>query len=223
MPRSLWQLIEHVDAERGRLPLIHTTDVAYFNKIRAAGKLIPEKRPEYNNELLLFFFYGRPSYRPNHDLKTVDSKCFAPICMIMNNELLDDCLRIMPCDSGALKSGLFSPPVHPSMTGGEEFELAEDPTTPMKLIKLFFGSEKAYFDGKPVMSVPFDPWTNLAADSYDRLIRNTSNTPLDERVSAIEIQIGREVELLNRVRAVVLPQEFLDSPGILDQIRSWGR
>lgn len=220
MSSEFWKLLQDVTAEQGALPLIHTTDVAYFNFIRARGKIEPQKRPDYNDEHLIFLFYGRPSFRVNANRATVDTKAFAPICLITNHTLVENSWRIMPFDSGALKHGDLTPPIHPSMTD-TSFELLADPQSPMKLIKLFFGSERSYFDGRPLPNVDFDRLENLPADAYDRLIRNQSNTRLDDRVSAIEIQINQPIKLFNNIRAIILPHEFLDKQHVIDQIQSW--
>lgn len=220
MPKALWNLIKDIECDSGTLPLIHNADIAFFEKIRKTGTIEPQERPEYDNELLAFFFYGRPAYRPHIDLDTVNAKAFAPVCLVMNHELINDCWRIMPFDSGAYLSGKFSPPIHPTMDRGE-FELAVHPTAPMKLIKMFFGSEREYFDGHPERTVDFDPWTNLVGDSYEKLIRQQVNTPLDDRVSAIEIQMNKNIEISFKTIAVILPKEYIDKPGIIDQIQSW--
>jgi hypothetical protein len=220
MATDFWSLLKDIEADSGTLPLVHTTDVAYFKAIREKGRLEPTARPDYNNEQLLFLFYGRPSYRVNSTISTLEAKAFAPICIIANHNLLEKSWRITPFDTGAFKRGIFTPPMHPSMTV-EQFELEVDPKSPMKIIKLFFGSERSYFNAAPLPNVPIDRYENLPADSYDRLIRHQSNTDLDDRVSAIEIQLRESIDLFNNVRAIILPRDYLDQPQVIDQIQSW--
>jgi hypothetical protein len=216
----LWSLLEDVVAEAGILPLVHVTDAANFSFIRTKGVLEPKRRPDYKNEEILFLFYGRPSYRVNAGVNTLDTKSFAPICLILNHDIISKSWRIMPFDTGAFNNGELTPPIHPTMTA-DQFELVCDPTAPMRLIKFFFGTERNYFDANPLPSVPIERWTNFPADSYDRLIRNQANSKMDDRVSAIEIQLAKPLELFNNVRAIILPKEFLDQPGMLECIQSW--
>jgi hypothetical protein len=57
-----------IQAEAGRpqiLSLIHTSDFCRLQGIQEANSLTALPDSRFNNERLLYFFYGRPSYRVN--------------------------------------------------------------------------------------------------------------------------------------------------------------
>jgi hypothetical protein len=220
---EFWSFIKDLPTENGRLPLVHTTDVRRFKEVQAANMLQPHPCPVYAGERLLYFFYGRPAYRSHRGIETTTAKSFAPVCLIMNDQLSDKVCRIMPFDTGAYDSGLMHPPMHPAVPMND-YELGVDTNAPMKLIKAFFGTERAYYDRMPLPSAiaDEDAWKNLSIDSFNQLIRSRSNSQADDRVSAIEIQVNKDVELRNRLEAVILPSAYLEVDGVRQQIASWG-
>jgi hypothetical protein len=105
----------------------------------------------------------------------------------------------------------------------EDFELAVAPDAPTKLIHMFYGDEDRYFRAKPQPSITgYDEFEDLEVDSYFRLLHHRSNSPFDDRVTAVEIQTPVPVSLPGAIRAAILPQPYLDRPGILEQIEGWG-
>ncbi|MCW5704827.1 MAG: hypothetical protein KIT82_19865 [Bradyrhizobium sp.] len=155
-------------------------------------------------------------------MATIDAKAFLPVCMLMSRELTDKAVRIMPFDSGAFHHGRMHPPMHKEMAL-DEFEMAVDATAPMRLVDLFYGNERKYFDAAAKKEFGgYDEFEELEIDSYFRLLHHRSNSPTDDRVSAVEIQIADPIALAGQVHAVILPRQFLDRPGVVTQIESWG-
>jgi hypothetical protein len=203
---AFWDFIKDLPAEEGRLPLVHTTDIW-----RATNELRTQPCPVYEGERLLYFFYGRPAYRGHRTVETTTAKALAPVCLIINNRLSETICRILPFDSGAFHNGLMHPPMHPDLSLSD-YELGINANAPMKLIKAFFGTEKNYFDRMPnhaAMSED-EAWQNLSVDSFFQLIRSRSNSRLDDRICAIEIQIKDDLVLHNAVEAVILPSAYLE-------------
>lgn len=220
---DFWNFIRNVNVQQGKLPLVHSTDLLTFREIRRSDKLVPHKCDVFDGQHLLYFFYGRPSYRVNNGIGTTTAKWFAPICFIFGKPMTDKYIRIMPFDSGAYANRMMHPPMHESVPL-DAYELAIDAKAPMKLISVFYGNERAYFDKFPLPEVVSETlsWENLEVQAYDQLLRNRSNSSSDDRVSAIEIQIGEDIVLQNAVEAIVLPAAYLDSPGVRHQIERWG-
>ena len=219
---EFWKFLSDASVAPGKLPLVHTTDVHGFKKIEVANTLQPQPCPVYG-ESLLYFFYGRPAYRAHRTVETTTAKAFAPVCFIMSDQLDDAVRRIMPFDSGAFHNGLMHPPMHPDVPL-KEYELAVDANAPMKLIKVFFGDERRYYDRMPLADVltEEEAWKNLSVHSFDQLIRNRSNSKSDDRVCAVEIQVNKNISLMNRVQAVILPAAYLQIEGVAQQIEEWG-
>lgn len=216
--RVLWQFIENESASTGKLPLVHSTDLFRFQSIARKEALEATPCRVYDGANLLYFFYGRPAYRPHLKEQTLSARAYAPVCLVFNHELSDEAIRIMPFDSGGFHDRITHPPMHPDMTLSE-FELAIQANAPMKLIQLFFENESNYFDERPTyLDYPYD---DMHIDSYYKLIRARNNLNADDRVSAVELQFDRDVALPNEVSAVILPAPYCDVPGVLDQIEGW--
>jgi hypothetical protein len=217
-----WDFVSRSNASDGRLPLIHATDLFCFRQVRADGRLEPAECPIYKPEKLLYFFYGRPSYRPHAQLDTVTAKALLPVCLVMSRELTDRAVRIMPFDTGAFSRKMMHPPLHEKMEL-HDFELAVSANAPMRLIELFYGSERNYYDAMAKYVVTgYDKYDDLEIDSYFRLLHHRANTPFDDRVTAIEVQLHDPIELCGFAHAVILPKPYLDAPHITEQIESWG-
>jgi hypothetical protein len=217
--KEFWDFIESVEAGFGTLSLIHSTDLLRFKQIRKTKRLKVQPCDVYRGQNLLYFFYGRPAYRPHAKEKTLSARAYAPVCLVFNKVLAEQAIRILPFDSGAFHLRVTHPPMHPEMSLGE-FELAINANAPMKLIKVFFGTETNYFDERPIPTEY--PYDNFQVDSFYRLIRLGDNREADDRISAIEIQFNKDIVLKNKIEAVVLPGPYLDRPGVAKQIEGWG-
>jgi hypothetical protein len=217
-----WQFIRDINPDPGRLPLIHNTDLYCFREIRATDQLSPMDCNVYEGEKLLYFFYGRPSYRLNANHDTVTAKALLPVCLIMSRSILTDAARMLALDSGAFHKKMMHPPMHEKMVK-DDFELGVSADAPMRLIKMFYLSEEDYYMTRPKVRIdPYNEYDDFEVDSYFRLLHHRSNTPYDDRVTAIEIQTSTPVDLPGKIDAAILPKPFLDQPGIVTQIESWG-
>jgi hypothetical protein len=88
---------------------------------------------------------------------------------------------------------------------------------------MFYSSEEDYYMTRPKVRIdPYNEYEDFEIDSYFRLLHHRSNTPFDDRVTAIEIQTRAPVHLPGPIEAAILPKPFLDQRGIVEQIQSWG-
>ena len=117
-----WEFIRNANPDGGHLPLIHNTDLYCFRKIRETGRLSPMDCDVYEGEKLLYFFYGRPSYRSNSMHDTVTVKALLPVCLVMSRSILADAARVLALDSGAFHRKMMHPPMHEKMVK-DDFEL----------------------------------------------------------------------------------------------------
>jgi hypothetical protein len=147
------------------------------------------------------------------------------MCIILDQQVVTDTFRILPFDTGAFSHKIMHPPIHEGMKK-EDFELAVSATAPMRVIQTFYGSEKQYFNSLPKPHVDeYDPFEDFEIDSYFRLLhkKDRSNREFDDRITAIEIQSRRAVNLLGSVLGAIVPKPFLDKPGVAAQIaKDWG-
>jgi hypothetical protein len=104
MKRSKSDFRTFIQAEAGRpqiLSLIHTSDFCRLQGIQEANSLtgLPDSR--FNDDRLLYFFYGRPSYRVNPAVSNTRVSSFAPISFVFKKDLIWNAARLHPFDTGA--------------------------------------------------------------------------------------------------------------------------
>lgn len=197
-----------------QLPLVHTCDAFSFRDILDKKELTPAPCDVFSGESLVYFFYGRPAYRPSRTDKATGQLAFMPVSIVLDPEAITDPKRIAPFDTGAFSAGLFKEHVHPKMSF-DEFLLEASMDMPARLVSKFFESNTCYFHGKPAL-IKISP-TEFEAKSYKSLIENLGSAAYDDRASAIEVQAGCSVTLTNKnVLAVVIPGEFMDDPKYQD-------
>lgn len=218
MPRKrLSKLISKQAEAKPLLPLVHNTDAFSFVNALEDGALVPKDCDVFKGEPLLYFFYGRPSYRVNSKEPPTSLDHYLPVCILFKNEKVTPVKRIFPFDSGGFKSDFYKDAFHRDMTLAD-FGLEPDPATPGRVISLFFGSAEAYLDARPLSSVTVDR-AELEAISYHALISQRLSNSADNRVSGIEIQFEGPIKFDGNVEAVVLPAPLLDSPTVKDALQ----
>lgn len=202
------QLVTEALEAEPALPLVHGSDAFKFLNALEDGELKPRSCDVFTGESLLYFFYGRPSYRANADAEPTSLAHYLPILFILKTDLAGLIRRIFPFDSGAFSRGFYSTHVHYDMTIGD-FGLDVGSSTPGKLISAFFGDPVAYLRAEPNASLDVPP-EQVEAISYRSIIAARDANSLDSRGAAIELQTASPVSLTNQVQAVILPAPFVD-------------
>ncbi len=200
------------------LPLAHTCEAYSFRKISEQNELKVSVDSVFPNESLLYFFYGRPSYRVSTTEKPVSNCAFMPICILVNSEVIERPKRILPFDSGAFHNGLFKNFLHPKMRSSDFF-IEPELNMAARLVNKFYGSNKNYFYSrqKSIKVPPFE----FEVSSYYNLIQNLGQTDYDDRDCSIEVQLDNSVKLTSdSVLLVVLPGIFLDDTEFRSKIES---
>ena len=67
----------------GGLPFVHTSDGLGLRSILREGELQTEPCPVFDDEPLLYLFYGRPAYRVNSQVLSSAIDAYAPVCFIL--------------------------------------------------------------------------------------------------------------------------------------------
>lgn len=190
------------------LPLVHGSDAFKFLNAVEDGELRPQPCPVFTGESLLYFFYGRPSYRANGDAEPTSLTHYLPILLILKPNLAGTARRIFPFDSGAFDRGFYSTHLHHSMKIGD-FGLEVETGTPGKLITTFFGDPSSYLRAEPRSTLDLPP-EQMEAVSYQSMVASRDANSLDGRGAAIEIQTASPVSLADQVQAVILPAPFIE-------------
>lgn len=201
-------LVGNAAEAKPRLPLVHNTDSYTLRDILDTGMITPQSCNVFVGEMLTYFFYGRPSFRPKGDSEPTGLKHYFPVCLIFKSDWAANVRRAFPFDSGGFQNGFYAKYFHENTQLGD-FGLEPDMTTPGKVVSLFFGSNPAYLIGKSGKTVDVDP-AEFEAKGYQALVDAKDTNAIDSRGSGIEIQTAEIIPIVNAVSAVVCPSIFAD-------------
>lgn len=200
------------------LPITHVTEFYNITNILDSDGLIPTPCDIFNEDLL-YFFYGRPSYRYGKQAVNCPQNAFHPLCLVFDLTDLSSIDRIYPFDSGGF--GHYNKYVHPN-SSLEKFELANNVEGIDDLISFFYKSSSDYFDCLPMHIDPGIFEIAFDVESYYSMITQRGVTGDDERNSAIEIQTRNKVQL-KKLKAIIFPKSaesiirtILDHLGVTD-------
>lgn len=232
-PNKFTEFINRFEPSLPAMPLIHTTDAYRFSRHILKKRLIEPQPCEIFEEDLLYFFYGRPSYRVNSNQKKSFSAAY-PVGIILHPDAVKYAKRVYPFDTGAYAGGLFEDYMYKDFTLDsflvdlclEESGLISISDIPSKIIAAFFENNTNYYYADKFRSIPdrdmeFD---SFEAECYLELIRTKAEKVFDDRRSSIEVQIAETVDVLkDSIWAIVLPQSFLENERIqnviIDELR----
>lgn len=199
------------------LPMVHSSRCEFIDTLIAQPTLEPRQCPVLRKNLL-YFFYGRPSYRPRsagvHDIE------YCPICFVFRLPNSQSSLeKVFPFDSGAAADGRYEPHIDRSELSA--FELKPTLESARRTVQVVYGNNRDYFLGHPVAASNFSFQPGEAAERYFDLLTDPRIQNSDERRSSIEAISSDPTDLRKNVLAVVLPERFLDKMA-RPIIEDWG-
>ncbi|MGN6065383.1 hypothetical protein [Brevundimonas diminuta] len=193
--------------------LTHCTSGGGCIEIMAELVLKPDHCRVYDADLL-YLFYGRPAFKPCSGLGSSTLTETAPVCLVLDPQVIRDAVRILPFDSGGFER--YRPHLGPGLSL-PQFELAPSVDTPLRLIGAFFETTRNYYTQSPRPGhVPLI--SEREASGYGRLIGDGSIADDDDRRGTIEVQVPAPVSLLEALRALIAPAALLDDPAIKDAL-----
>jgi hypothetical protein len=204
----------------GELPVVHTTEYHRLPAIQASNMLNAATCKVFK-EPLLYFFYGRPAYRDDSQIKPARDVGFYPICFVFGSGAIgSQAKRVFPFDTGAGQSGLYEPAIKRSVAVSD-YQLLTAVESAKKIVGGFFDTDEEYLSNNPKGGLVFSS-TEAEAQSYYRLINGGGDPECDDRYSAIEIQLGSNIDIRDDIMAVVLPTCFLDDAPLAETIlKTW--
>ena len=202
------------------LPYTHVTDGYAFRDVLQSGELRPTPCRVFGTDLL-YMFYGRPAYRAAQEDESSGIDAYWPVCFVLKAEGIKP-TRVFPFDSGAFQSGRYADHMYHRMIK-EDFEVDPDPTSPPRLINLFWRDGRSYYDAdsRRGLKDPSADAMDFELRAYRDLIASTGRAPFDERNSAVEAQFDGPIRLKDNTVAVILPSEFA-SPSVMKRIDDLG-
>ena len=199
------------------LPVLHTTTAFYLAEMVNTGYMIPGPCRVFTGENLLYFYYGKPTYRDELSESAIVAE--APVCIILSSDIISKSKRIFPFDSGAFdRYRRFLP----RAAGLAHFELSSSRDEPSRIISAFFETNDRYLDGIARQD------RVIAADQFEaaalyELYRYKGSGEFDDRGWTIELQVPEDVELRTpSVLALIMPNALAETElhrAIVDQWR----
>ncbi|MDB4353948.1 hypothetical protein N9Z02_01450 [Akkermansiaceae bacterium] len=213
--------VESCKSASPALPLAHSCDAYFFVQIATLAELSASDCSVYLGEQLLYFFYGKPSYRTQSaGSNAVSLSAFWPVCVLVDSVTPTPPKRVFPFDSGAYSHGLFSDFLHPAMELND-FEIGKSIDSASRCVSLLFGNNKDYLDG--LLNSDKTPSGEFEEEVLRAMISSKKSSPEDDRRSSIELQFDQNIPLnSDSVKFVVLPSALLDNSEIQSKIMEWG-
>jgi len=189
------------------LPLVHTSECENLSSFVASHQINPSYCTVFK-ESLVFLFYGRPAYRSKKGQQPGESVQLCPVCFVFKPRTVSKRIRrVFPCDTGALGTDLFNPPLTVADLGNLELEPRIE--SAQRLVPLLFENNQNYFLGKARSSLVLSAGTPV--QRFHQLLITPGPVGYDDRKSAIEVQVEEPISLRNQLLCVILPREFLDT------------
>lgn len=206
------------------LPLVHTTTSVDFEYEIEPNGILKAQTCKVYAEDLIYFFYGKPSYRPQEGdtLHKANMKQFAPVCLVLDVPSIAIPTRVMPFDSGAYHNGLMAKEGHAHRRLKKEYFEMKGRDIPGGIVNIFFGSNLHYYDEVALEKPRSDPKTNTCVETYVSLISRTGTNQGDSRLNSIEVQFGNDINLNGTVLAVAMAESlYQDRPEIQQTLKAW--
>ena len=200
---------KEVNSALPQLPVCHTTDGFRAREILKYSKLEAKECNIFKGEKLLYFFYGRPSFRLS-DIKNATSlNSYWPVTFLFRSNIVTP-KRIFPFDTGAYHQNRFNNFFREEMQL-DIFELEKEIEAIPQFVKFFYDDNKNYYLGKAISGIENNiPKTFFELESYYELIKNKSIDISDDRSSAIEIQTSEDITFSKDcIELVIAPQIYL--------------
>ncbi len=224
---TLKQILDAEKKMAKELPLAHTTRCEWLNSFVKKPQIDPRQCPEFKEDLI-YLFYGHPAYRSTKGNTPNEGIHLCPVCFVFKPGTVSTKVhRIFPCDTGALKHGVYKPKKKTKKKGKpklswrdrHELELAPDIASARKHVAHFFGANQNYFAGE-ISSHAKKPGSGAAKRWYEVVVDQRA-TEADERKFAIEVQVNQRVQLKGNLKCVVLPREFMEEDSVAQALKSW--
>lgn len=199
----------NIDVNLNLLPLFHSCEGYNASVIFKDDLLKATPCNVFTGENLLYFFYGKPAYPVGaKQTKGIDDSLYCPVCFIVNPEKVK-IYRVFPFDSGACKSGKYSPFMHRDMQI-EDFELKNCTEAINKYVAYMFGTVENYISGKSLKKdISPSKVDDLTIMSLIKMHNACGYQDIDERALTVEVILKDNIRLEDAVECAILPKDLL--------------
>jgi hypothetical protein len=190
------------------LPVVRTATVNAFDAVMDHRLLI------LNQDNLLHFFYGKPSYKLSNN-SDMPSRFLndAGVCFVFDLKSLPPLHGLFALDTGAFRDKRYDNFL-PNGVVLADFELPLEHESLPRLVAAFFGSNENYYEGIARDGLKISP-LDRASEAYANIIRSSVIDHLDERACTAEIQLNVPVDIARaKLLTVVLPGRLYEDPEV---------
>ena len=219
----LLSFIKRYTPTENALPLVHTTPAYRFADFIDESHLEPNPC-EHFKENLIYFFYGRPSYRAA-DGASAYLEFEWPIIFIFDPHKITQIRRVYPFDTGAFFRGLYESFFHRN-SEISDFELPASIDSAKMTVSAFYENNNNYYRGVSTKNLDIEPM-QFEVQGLQELSRlpgvqdPLSGRTRDERSSSIEIQVDHAIKFEDSALAIILPEPYLEVEGVIQAISRW--
>jgi hypothetical protein len=190
------------------LPAVRITNVVGFDKIVEVRELV------LSEEKLLYFFYGKPSYKIPKKY-SVPTKLMgdAAVCFVFDLLSLPELHKVFAFDTGAYYGERYDKYL-PNGLQIADFELPAEHQTLLQLVTAFFGDNRNYYNGVAKNDLAI-PALDTASEVYAAIIRSSVSEDFDERSCTCELQFDKPISLSTaKLITIIMPGLAYDDPEV---------
>jgi hypothetical protein len=200
--KSLTNYFEQdIDLLPDLLPIVHVTTFNKLKKIIGTGVIESNKVCSVINKAVTFFNYGGAFYRIIDDKDAIE----LPIALMYKPSILKEADEFLPYDSGAIKSRLYGHWNDELSNFGKYYVPVESAFSASKYIKMMFGNNYDYLQGRS-RALPEDfPEKLLNLSKFYKEPRGKMPNGLDSRRHAIELHFSKPISISDQIMWVAIP------------------
>jgi hypothetical protein len=214
--QSLRDIASALTGTAPELPLVHTSKRKLLAEFLKSGVVLPGLCKVFN-EPLAYLFYGRPAFRPSTARRPGESIEFCPITFVFKPGAFPRApKRVFPCDTGAVKNGVFTPHLLPK--DRLHLLLGDTIAAARRHVAAFFGSNRSYFLG--VAHCPSGPDLDDLGSRYLRLLQQSGPSRGDDRRSAIEVQVPDPIPLSGSLLCAFVPSDYVRDTTLRERLKA---
>lgn len=191
------------------LPLTHKVTWYDALEILKADKIVPIECDVFENQELIYLFYGIPSYNVAEKVKSRGDFSYNPVCFLLKGNNIEF-INCFPFDSGAFYLDMYSDYLNNGMNI-YDFAIKTDFSYISRFISTFYLSNNDYYRGicKEQSLLPkYNPLSDFHLSSYINLISKKGESKFDSRSHTIELISKTQIDLKKNLLAIFIPRDI---------------
>ena len=204
-------------------PFVHTAPSRFAQAIWKQKKLEKMYCNKFDEELL-YFFYARPAYRKVEEAATTD-RSLLPVVFVVNPTDIN-IKRVYPFDTGAYN--MYVPTYLSKDSKISDYEMPNNLNAIQQYTLAMCTTNFRYFSGtynngsELPESIVLLRNTNHDLDNLLKLLSNEAVSEVDDRSMTVEVQIAGDVDISDKLVAIIAPHFYKNDPEFLRMVSETG-